>query len=447
MFKLEKELVKALSGRMFYILLVGAVVLSGWIRFVWLPIEGADMGQFFLPWCETLKTEGFSAIAQGVGIYSVPLQLILWVSAVLPLNTVTAIKLFSILFDYLLAFGVALIVMQLRGKDSPRTLEYAMVAFAGTCLLPLVMLNSSFWGQSEAIYACFAIYAVWLLLREKWLAAFLLYALSFSVKLQAVLLLPLFVIVYFVRRKFSAILFLIIPAVVFVTSLPAVLVGANPMVGLNIYLGQLGYDQAYYLNYPGLPTITNNGYVGKFIVVSTGLALLVCLAMLTWLLIKRLDLPPPQLIAMAAWSAIACVVLLPGMHERYGYMGEILLWTMFFAKPSLRRFVTAVVFNFTGYCAYASFIFGYWPISENTAAIINLLFLAWYTYDLLRSLPTKKPAGSLAAGGKKTVKAATQAAAPLPGNAQPEQAVQGSESDAPLAQQTKPLREGTPYGT
>ena len=391
MLQLENRLIEWVRKHIKEISFVVVLVITYLMRILFIPIHTWDTDGFYLPWCEEMLAKGFSSIGEGVGIYSIAMQLVLWFSAIAPFDTAVAIKLFSIVADYFMAAGVAAIVYQLHTGSQQQKRTWAYFAFVAGTIMPLPLLNSALWGQSDTIYASFAIWCVYFMVKERPFAAFVLYGLSFSFKLQAILLLPLLLFIYFAgKKRFSVLQFLVPFGVLFLTTLPAVVQGASPFVGIKIYKELTKYDKAFYINYPGLPALGQTTYVEIFNLVGTLFGLLVCFTMLAWLLLRKKEIDGENIVLLGAWSVLVCAFLLPGMHERYGMIGEVLLWVYFLAKPCKQRFLLAGLFTFTGYCAYASYLFGAFPLQVEWLVLVNLFGLLWMTKKLVQHLPTRQ---------------------------------------------------------
>lgn len=402
--KLEKQILRMIQQDILLLMFVAAVCVSLAVRIVFIDFYTRDMAVFLLPWVQQLKEGGFAALKAGVGNYNIPYLLLLLLAAKLPVAPIITIKTFSILFDYLLAAGVGLIVYTLRrGTPLVKRRRWGWMAFSVTTLLPLVVLNSSLWGQCDSVYGAFAVWAVLFLLQKKYGRAFIMLSIGFCFKLQIIFLLPLFIILYFVNKKFSILWFLSMPVMLFLSTLPSVLQGGSPLIGLTIYTGQTGTYSNPFINYPSLAALFQDERWQFFSVPLVLLAMMVFLAMMGWLLHRDAELQGENLLLLAAWSVLACVCLLPSMHERYAFVGEVLLWAWFFAKPAKNRLFTALIFSFSGYCAYASYLFGFWVLSPEWLAIVNLITLGWLSWHLASGVPAgQKARARLAPVGTRT---------------------------------------------
>jgi Gpi18-like mannosyltransferase len=108
------------------------------------------------------------------------------------------IKFPPILADVLTAFVLFLF---LRKKYSFRIGFLAMLAYAFN---PVIFFNSAWWGQADAVPLLLALLAVLLLINNRLGWAWGLLAVSILVKTQMFILLPVFVLVTWKRRGFSA---------------------------------------------------------------------------------------------------------------------------------------------------------------------------------------------------------------------------------------------------
>src|SRR5512143_1182527 len=89
----------------------------------------------------------------------------------------TACRLITIFFVLAKAFLVYKI-LKINYTRGP----VALLCAAGFLLLPTVLLNSAFWGQSDAIYTCFLLACVYFLMRDRPLPAMFFLGVSFAFK-------------------------------------------------------------------------------------------------------------------------------------------------------------------------------------------------------------------------------------------------------------------------
>jgi hypothetical protein len=104
----------------------------------------------------------------------------------------------GLLFDFLLAAGVAMLVRAVRTPRRQPILE--ALAFAITILAPPIFLDSAFWNQADSWVAGLLVWCLVFLLRERFVVAGLFYGAALMTKPQAILLAPVFVYVFFALR-------------------------------------------------------------------------------------------------------------------------------------------------------------------------------------------------------------------------------------------------------
>src|SRR6266853_1428184 len=91
---------------------------------------------------------------------------------------------------------------------------------------PTVFINSSFWGQVDMIYTTFLLGAFYFLVQEKENRAFVMVGLAFSMKMQALFLVP-FLFFLFLRGRVRLRSFFWIPAIFCLSILPAAFHGGS----------------------------------------------------------------------------------------------------------------------------------------------------------------------------------------------------------------------------
>lgn len=113
-----------------------------------------------------------------------------------PINTLGArfvIAAPGMVFDFLMAAGVAALVWSLRREAANRIPE--ALGFTVTLLLPPVFLDTAFWGQADSWVTAALVWTVVLLVRRQFLLAGLVLGVGATLKPQVVLLAPVIVFV------------------------------------------------------------------------------------------------------------------------------------------------------------------------------------------------------------------------------------------------------------
>lgn len=343
-----------------------------------------DYRTFIGPWYDYISGHGgFAALSAQFSNYNPPYLYLIVVATWLPIPKIVAVKLISVAFDLLLAYAVFKLV-SLRTGATWQPLAAAAVAL----LLPTVVLNSSYWGQCDSIYASLALLALYHQLRRRTVWAAVLIGVAISFKLQAVFMVPVLLMVWAaqpIRWRRSILAIVLIPMTFAVMLLPALAAGASPSALAGIYPTQISTDgggtatagsRATNGGLGGGRVGTGGGFGGQrgqgsrgtaaqfgggtsgstapytrnaasfyqwlspdagtlwkylgFAMVAIAIALAVGLAWRHRRVISR-----TTLVALAAAQLVAIPFFLPQMHDRYFYLADALLVAGAFVVPRL----------------------------------------------------------------------------------------------------------------
>lgn len=323
------------------------------LRYCCLTYETLDYQDWLLVWLDSLRASGpWQGLGQAIWScnYNVPYLYFLALIANSEVWDLLLIKLFSILFDVILAWAV----MRLAGlfTDSPAR---RLAAFIGVLWLPTVYLNGALWGQCDVVYAAFAVLGVYLALSDRpgWSVAAV--AVSISFKLQGIFLLPAYLVFLFAGRIKFRHLF-IFPAVYIATLLPAVLAGRDFRELLTLYYNNtssigdgLNYNSSSLyalLDFSRTPASAASA-------VGIALAFSLCAAVYVWTLINRRKLSSRTLLGVAVLFCLGIPFFLPHMHDRYFFMADVLTFALAVVAPRTALAPVCVSFgSFLGYYAY-----------------------------------------------------------------------------------------------
>lgn len=214
--------------------LLAVVLVALGVRVLFLDRVSQDYTAFLSPWYDTLKAGGgFAAVGTEVANYNPPYLYLLAAVTYLPIPKIVAVKSISIVFDLVLAGFAAAVV-----RERFRRPAVWVSAFAVVLLAPTVVINSSWWGQCDAIYTAFCFGSLWFLIRRRPVWACVFFGLGFAFKLQAVFFLPVLVIAIVANRHRIASL-LVSPAVFALSLVPAALAGRDWSSLLAVYPNQI----------------------------------------------------------------------------------------------------------------------------------------------------------------------------------------------------------------
>lgn len=395
MTRIERKLFDLIRNNIFIILFVCISVISVLLRIYGLKFPSDDYRRYLNSWWIVISNQGIGGLSKQVGNYNIPYQIIIFILTRLKMDSLFAYKIISLFFDYVLAVSAALLVKQIRGEKffsfSP-IVTYSMILCSLT-----VIFNSAFWGQCDTIYVSFILLAIYFINKEKNIPAFILLGAAFAFKLQMIFILPLFLYYYATTRKCSILHFLLIPLTDIVLCLPALFCGRPFLDIFKIYVGQTDEGKQLQMNFPNIYAFFTDGnkrapydLLRDFTIV---FAIAVLLGGLTLLLYKKVDLSNREnLMLTGIWSVFTCLMFLSSMHERYGYILDILV--IVYAIAYRKHYVVAILCNLISLRGYGFYLFeNYEAFTIGQASMIYLGLYFYVTYLFVREtvLGKKEP--------------------------------------------------------
>ncbi|MFI5954939.1 hypothetical protein [Cryptosporangium sp. NPDC051539] len=371
-----------------WLLLGGLVLLAALIRYACRSYYTSDL-VVFGQWYDQLQEHGFH---RNVGNYNAPFLYLLEIASWLPGATLMKIKLVLVAFDVLLIFFVFRTVALFR-PGKPAIAAALIAAFT-----PTVVVNASMYGQCDSIWAAFCLGGLYYLIRDKPWAAMALFATAYAFKPQAIFLFPV-ILLAVLAGKAKARTLLALPLTYLLLDLPAVLLGRNPVELLTLYADQLDEPSALRRGAPnvyqylrvtvGLDVLKNLGYL-----FAAALVLGVCYVLIA----SRARLDATRLVTAGAFFAIAIPWLLPGMHERYFYLADVLTLVLAFYRP--RLWFLPLVVQAASFLAYLPFLFRTGPVGPlldpRLLATLMLAALVLTGYSLLSDVTQRTTVGEVA---------------------------------------------------
>ncbi len=377
----EKKVINWLEEHLSVILFICITLLSAYVRIVFRSFLSGDMKYFFIPWYSEIKDAGglMGGLDRQVGDYNLFYQFLIAIMTYLPVKPHYAYKIFSICFDYLLAGIVSVLVYQLSEEEKKMK---AVLAYGAVLMLPTVLLNSAMWGQCDSVYVCFIAATFLCLFQGRYKTGFILYGIAFAFKLQAIFALPFVLFFYFVKKKFSVLHFLLIPAALCVSGLPGCLLGGRNIFDVfTVYIKQKEYSTGIYINYPSFWVFLNpNGDLDYKVAQPVMMMFTVMLLALfmSYILLKKYELSDRSLIYVAFMTSYTTVLFLPGMRERYGYLYEILSIVLAIWKPVTIPLV--ILLQVVSLCTYGHYFF----LNEINMPILSAVnLMVWVCYLMM----------------------------------------------------------------
>lgn len=387
MMTLERKIIEKIEQRrdICFFLIITFLAIS--IRICGKDFISKDMAIFLLPWFDTIKGQGgLQDLSTQVGDYNILYQTIIAIFSYISIDPVYLYKIFSCIFDFLLAYHSALFICELT--HSPKYKNVFNYSYALILFFPTVIFNSSYWGQCDAVYTFFCILTLRYLYREKYTLSFIFLGVAFAFKLQTVFIVPFIIVYYFYKKEFS-ILYLGISALVLeLSGIPGFLAGRSLTAPWDIYLYQTQEQPVMYANLPNFWALVSDNYdlLSKLAIILT-----VCvLGGGLYLIIsdKKALNDSENFLNFVCWNIWTCIFFLPVMHERYTYSLDILLLILCFVNKKYAPFL--VISEIISLLSYSYFLFDT-PYSEKPAALIFLIsYLSYTCITFLSTQPKRK---------------------------------------------------------
>ncbi|MCQ2519775.1 MAG: glycosyltransferase 87 family protein [Lachnospiraceae bacterium] len=391
MISVEKKALEFIEKNLYIFLIGFAFVLGLYLRFSMRYMISGDCEEYYLTWYQDIKNlGGIKAIGTQIGDYSILYQLCLALLTYLPIIPLYAMKAFSVFFDLLLAVLVAYLV----GKNTSYEKKGAAAAFAFVWISPVVAMNSAMWTQCDSIYTFFAILSVYFLYKEKHVKSMVFLGLAFAFKLQTIFIVPFFLFIYFYKKRFSILYFLIAPLTMWITTIPGIIGGHKLLDGFTIFFVQKAEYYLMEMNYPGFWMFTSyETFVEKYdyfdwlYTAGIILTVIVLAAWMVYTIKEKAEMNAKNFIGLCLLLTYTMVFFCPVMHERYGYIYEIVaIIYLFYNRKSAIPCALLQIMSITTYAWYLMFI----PRNLTLMAILNLGVYIWYAILYIRGIREEK---------------------------------------------------------
>lgn len=329
----------------------GLVAAAFVLRALFFSYETLDYQDFLARWVQYFRDNGgFAALKDSVGNYNVPYLYFLALFSYVDIYDLYLIKLLSTFFDVLLAFGA----MRLTGLFTRSRARLLFVYFA-VLFWPTVVLNSAVWGQCDSIYVALGLLAVYWAMDGRPVLGMAAMAASFAFKLQAVFIMPVFVLLLIARRV-KLWHFLVFPAVYMLLMLPAVFAGRPVLDTITLYFDQMGtVGSALNYNSPSVYAFARSvadEALASRLGIAAAFALM--LAVFGWFWWRRGSITNWALLGGALLLVVGIPFLLPHMHDRYFFCADIL--SLVFAVAAPVYFFLPLLCEFASLLGYHAYL-------------------------------------------------------------------------------------------
>jgi Gpi18-like mannosyltransferase len=358
---------------------IALIVVGLLAKLILLPVKTGDYVCFLEPWLNFIKSHGYGASLKfGFYDYAPSYIYILVVIAKLGLNPLFCVKIVSIFFEYLAAFFIGKMVALKYKNDLLIWISLAVIP-----ILPSILLNSGYLSQCDSIYSAFVLISLYYALKEKQFLSIVFFGIAFAFKMQAVMLLP-FYFVMMLRRNIRWYYFLLVPIIFILSILPTWFYGRSFSDLLSVYMAQTNRYPFLTMNFPNFYIWISDVYYNSVKLGGIVLTVLLTLVGGLWLSRGKYNFTFEIWIRFAFLSAIVIPFLLPGMHERYMYLGDILGVLYFLVvRKNIHLPIGILLVSFYSYirCSRFNDILPMWP-----AFLIYLSVILFKTIDFVIAL-------------------------------------------------------------
>ena len=339
------------------------------IRVILRVVITDDWLMYWDPWISDLKEMGFSYLATDRYDYTPIFVYILWAISRLPINPMTAYKGLHCVLDFVAAGILGKMIWKVTGSKRKGILSYGLFL-----IVPTIWANSALWAQCDIIFMTFLLLCFYYLFEDRPCKAMFFYGMAFVFKLQSLFIFP-FLVILWVNKKVDLKHFLWIPALYFLSIVPAWIAGRPLMDLINIYMAQGAQDVwSLSIKWPNIYQIIGNQFfLLEYASAGTWLILGILMVILYAMAQKRYWITNEFIVQMALFFAILTPWFLPHMHERYGCVADIL--AIIYAMMNTKKFyfpLVQILVSFNSYMAYLSHLgsdeptiyYGVWAFAE-----------------------------------------------------------------------------------
>lgn len=376
--------IQNMNKRTFGWLIAIFTVIGFGLRWMGIYYEGIDYQECLSAWYYQLKEVGnLRALAEFEGNYNLPYATALWLLTYLPIEPIIGIKMLSISADFLSAAVLTLVVMECRKE---RKYLHGLITYGLVLCSPITVMNSGYLAQSDGIYAAFAFLSFWLLYKGKPIKGMIAFGCAFAMKLQAAFAAPVLALIYWCRKKFSALHLAWIPVTIQVLCIPAIVAGCGWDIAIRVYTRLMGEYPYMYYYYPNVWTYFQDLPYYAFGKVAIGMTLVVLLLYCVLVVQSRRKHQMADYLEYFVWTAMTCAVLLPCMHERYNYLAEVLIIALAIVRPPMR--IPAIILTLSAVQCYAQYFFGQSYVHPYLLAACNIGVYCYLTVVSAKGLMT-----------------------------------------------------------
>lgn len=355
------------------------------IRWKLMPIESADYWGFLEDWMRQIREGGgYRSLGHQISNYTSPYMYIMCFLSYITDNDLYALKLVSVCFDYAASIAIFLLIFQMTGN-----VKKSILGMAVLLLSPTVIIDSAYWCQCDIIYTTFILYALYNFFKNnsKWCLIFI--GISFAFKQQVLFIVPFLLIMWLKKRTIRLVHFLWVPVIYVISTLPAWMMGRDFKELLLIYFdqsetypwGTLEYPNIYALLGEAMPDMRHADEVSGAGIFMT-IILLGCLAY--YFYTKNINMTDELIMTLALFTVGVIVYCLPHMHDRYGFLIDIL--AIVYGVINIKKLPITFGFFIVSILSFMPYLIAVHIVPIQYVAIIQLGLIAYVGYDLYKQI-------------------------------------------------------------
>ena len=355
------------------------------IRWKLMPIESADYWGFLEDWMRQIREGGgYRSLGHQISNYTSPYMYIMCFLSYITDNDLYALKLVSVCFDYAASIAIFLLIFQMT-----ENVKKSILGMAVLLLSPTVIIDSAYWCQCDIIYTTFILYALYNFFKNnsKWCLIFI--GISFAFKQQVLFIVPFLLIMWLKKRTIRLVHFLWVPVIYVISTLPAWMMGRDFKELLLIYFdqsetypwGTLEYPNIYALLGEAMPDMRHADEVSGAGIFMT-IILLGCLAY--YFYTKDINMTDELILTLALFTVGVIVYCLPHMHDRYGFLIDIL--AIVYGVINIKKLPITFGFFIVSILSFMPYLIAVHIVPIQYVAIIQLGLIAYVGYDLYKQI-------------------------------------------------------------
>lgn len=335
-----------------YTVLACALLLLATAIRVWsFPVVTSDYTYFVAKWFLALKENpGLTAFLHPFADYTPAYLYVIKILTWVPLPSLYSVKIFTLLCDLAIAYTVYVLLR----ATTRYTHEQRLLASSITFIAPTLLINSSLWGQSDAVYALPVLLSLYALLCNRPLWATVWFGVAMSIKLQAIFFLPVIVGYLWHTKRLHELI--VVPLIYLALAIPALIGGATVGEVMGVYLHQSGEYTSLNVSSQSLFAFTDTLTLAaqtQTLLFWLGITVALIVAIGGMWLAARTQTPYAY-VELTLAVVLLIPLFLPRMHERYFYLAD--LFSLLYAYYDPRHWFVPVLVLSASFLAYMPFL-------------------------------------------------------------------------------------------